>query len=94
MRVRIISAALLSAVLLSSCASWMPADVRPEVAQQLNEARHLADSWNPGLAIVELDAAATIPNLNSDERYQIQLTRASVLHRLKSEQQGLMPDPY
>lgn len=79
----------LSALALSGCASWMPADVRPEVAQPLNEARDFADSREPDWAMVKIHEAASVSNLNSDERYQIQLTRASVLHRLKSEQQSL-----
>ena len=80
MRVPIISAALLSAALLGSCAP-IPADVRPEVAQPLNEALHLSGYWTPDRAAImaKLNQAESVPNLNSDEQSKIRATTAIVL---------------
>jgi hypothetical protein len=80
MSTRIVSVTLLSAALLSSCAP-LHSDIRPEVAQPLNEARHLSGYWAPNNAaiVAKLDQAASVPNLTSDEQYKIRTTAAVVL---------------
>lgn len=79
MGVRIISVTLLSAVLLSSYSSAMAADVRPEVARPLDEARILANGYggtsDKSAIVAKLNQAASVPNLNGDERHQIVVTR-------------------
>ena len=82
---------LLSAVLLSSCSSPMPADARPEVAQPLHEAKRLSLTWmhnksgtpdTSAAIIAKLNQAASVPNLNSDERHQIVITRDYTLSKV------------
>lgn len=81
---RTLFAMLLTAIALSSCASPMPADVRPEVAQPLNQAIHLADLGKPEAQVMaKLDQAASVPNLNNDERYQIQETKTLMFAKLR-----------
>jgi len=88
MRVHIVSITLFSAALLCSCSSpWpavssmMPADVRPEVAQPLNEARRLAGFIRPDQSAIriQLSQAESVPDLNRDERDQICIARAVAL---------------
>jgi hypothetical protein len=76
MSTRIVSITLLSAVLLSSYP-----DVRPEVAQPLNEAMHLSGYWSPNKAAImaKLNQAASMPNLTSDEQYKISAAAAIAL---------------
>jgi hypothetical protein len=82
MRVHIISATLLFGTLLSSCSSAVPADIRPEVARPLNEARVLANAGSDKAAIMaKLNKAAAVSNLNSDERQQIRSTGEYALAR-------------
>ena len=83
MSTRIIFAALFSTALLSSFSSAMAADIRPEVSQPLNEARVLANGAADKAAIVaKLNQAASVPNLNSDERHQIVATRDYAVSRV------------
>jgi len=80
MSTRIVFATLVSVVLLSSCSS--SSDVRPEVAQPLDEARLLANVGSNKPAIMaKLNQAASVPNLNRDERYQIRVTGEYALAR-------------
>ena len=81
MSARLFTATLLSTALLSSCSS-LPADVRPEVAQPLDEARILANGGADKAAITaKLSQAASVPNLNGDERDQIRSTGEYALAR-------------
>lgn len=80
MRIRFVFATLLSAGLLGSCSS--PSDIRPEVAQPLNEARVLANGGGDRSAIMaKINQAASVPNLSGDERQQIVITRDYALSR-------------
>ena len=82
MSTRLVCVTLLSAALLGSCAPLHP-DVRPEVAQPLNEAMHLSGYWTPKKATItaKLNQAASVPNLTSDEQYKIRTTAAIVLSK-------------
>ena len=72
MSTRLVSAALFSAVLLSSYSSAIAAPIRPEVARPLDEAKVLANGWgDKATVIAKLNQAASVPNLNKDERHQI-----------------------
>jgi hypothetical protein len=74
MRTRFIFAALISAVLLSSCSS--PSDVRPgqchpctvskDVGPLLNEAKALGDAGNYQAALAKLQAADTVKSRPDD----------------------------
>jgi hypothetical protein len=79
----LILSAWFAAALLSSCSPLHP-DVRPEVAQPLNEAVHLSGYWSPdGTAILaKLNQAASVPNLNSDEQNKIRDTTIATLARV------------
>jgi|KBSSwiStaDraftv2_1062776.scaffolds.fasta_scaffold3869898_1 hypothetical protein len=82
-RIVFISISLFSA-LLSSYSSAIAADIRPEVAQPLDQARVLVNGGADKAAIVvKLNQAASVPNLNSDERHQIVIAREYALARLK-----------
>jgi len=82
MSTRIVFISLFSA-LLSSYSSAIAADIRPEVAQPLDEARILANGWSGNAAVIaKLNQAASVPNLNSDERHQIVVTRDYALARV------------
>jgi len=82
MSTRLVSTTLLSVALLGSCAPLHP-DVRPEVAQPLDEARVLANGWSAkAVVMAKLNQAASVPNLNSDERHQIVVTRDYALARV------------
>jgi hypothetical protein len=80
MSTRIIFVTLLSVALLSSCTPLHP-DIRPEVAEPLNEAVHLSGYWTPNRAAImaKLNQAASVPNLNSDEQKRIHDTAAIAL---------------
>jgi hypothetical protein len=81
MSIRIAFVALISAALLSSCSS--SSDVRPEVARPLDEARVLANGGSDKAAIMaQLNQAASVPNLNKDERHQIRATGEYALARV------------
>jgi len=83
MSTRIVFVTLFSAALLSSYSSAMAADVRAEVSQPLNEARVLANGGSDKVAIVaKLSQAASVSNLNSDERNQIVVTRDYAISRV------------
>jgi hypothetical protein len=97
MRVQIVSITLFSA-LLSSCSSATPSDVRPEVAQPLDEARLLANGWADRAAVrAKLNQAASVHNLNKDEQDKIRATTIYALARngvgpiLGPEQRDTMP---
>lgn len=81
MSTRIVFVTLFSAAILSSCSS--PSEIRPEVAQPLNEARLLANGWTTDKVAImaKLNQAASVPNLNSDERRQIRATGEYALAR-------------
>ena len=75
MIMRIVSITLLSAALFSSYSSAIAADIRPEVARPLNDARVLANGWGDRAAIMaKLNQAASVPNLSKDELHQIRAT--------------------
>jgi len=81
MSTRLVSVTLLSAALLSSCAPLHP-DIRPEVAQPLDEARLLANGWsNRAVVMAKLNQAASVPNLNRDEQDKIRATTIYALAR-------------
>jgi hypothetical protein len=84
MSTRIIFATLFSAALISSYSSAIAADVRPEVAQPLDDARVLANGGTSDKAtiVAKLNQAASIPNLNSNERHKIAVTRDYVISRV------------
>jgi hypothetical protein len=65
-------------------------NVRPEVAQPLNDAVHLSGYWTPNRAaiVAKLDQAASVPNLNSDEQKQIQTTAAVALAKIPQPIRG------
>jgi hypothetical protein len=96
MNIRIIFVTLLSAALLSACSSATPADIRPEVAQPLNEALHLSGYWTPDKAAImaKLDQAASVPNLNSGEQNQIRATAAVALAKLPPNGSRMLPGDY
>ena len=82
MRVQIVSITLLSVALLSACSSATPADIRPEVARPLDEARLLANGWGDRAAVrAKLNQAASVPNLNKDEQDKIRAATIYVLAR-------------
>ena len=82
MSTRIVSVTLFSAALLSSCSSPMPADIRPEVARPLDDARLLANGWADRAAVrAKLNQAASVPNLNKDEQDKIRATTIYALAR-------------
>ena len=86
MSIRIVFVALFSAALLSSYSSAIAADIRPEVAQPLDEARVLANGWSAkAVVMAKLNQAASVPNLNSDERHQIVVTRDYALTRVPQQ---------
>jgi hypothetical protein len=77
-----ILSALFSAALLSSYSPAIAADIRPEVARPLDEARVLANGWADRAAIMaKLNQAASVPNLNKDERHQLRATGEYVFAR-------------
>src|SRR4051812_5703011 len=83
MSTRIVYATLIFAALLSSYSSAIAAGVRPEVARPLNEARVLANGWSDkAVVMAKLNQAASVPNLNRDERHQIVITRDYALARV------------
>ena len=89
MSARIIFVTLFSAALLSSCSS--PSDIRPEVAQPLDEARLLANGWSDRAAVIaKLNQAASVPNLNKDEQDKI---RATTIYALARNGAGPIPGP-
>ena len=80
MSTRIVSVTLFSAALLSSCSSPVPADIRPEVARPLDEARLLANGWaDRAVIMAKLNQAASVPNLNKDEQDKIRKVNAFVV---------------
>jgi hypothetical protein len=82
MSARIVFAALVSAALLSFYSSAIAADIRPEVAQPLDEARVLANGWSDkAVVLAKLNQAASVPDLNRDERHQIVIIRDYALAR-------------
>lgn len=85
MSTRVILVTLFSAVLLSLCSTPTPNDIRPEVAQPLNEALHLSGYWSPNKAaiVAKLNQASSVPNLNSDERSKIHDTATIVLAKVR-----------
>lgn len=86
MSTRIVFGALFSAALLVSYSSAMAADVRPEVARPLDEARILANGWSDKAAIMaKLDQAASVPNLNKDEQDKIRTTTIYALSRVPQQ---------
>ena len=90
MSTRLVSVTLLSAALLSSCAPLHP-DIRPEVAQPLDEARLLANGWADRAAVrAKLHQAASVPNLNKDEQDKI---RATTIYALARNGVGPIPGP-
>jgi hypothetical protein len=83
MSTRLVFATLISAVLLSSYSSAIAAAIRPEVAGPLDEARVLANGGSEKARIeAKLNQAASVPNLNSDERHQIVVVRDYVISRV------------
>jgi hypothetical protein len=90
MSIRIALVALISAALLSSCSS--SSDVRPEVARPLDEARVLANGGSDKAAIMaKLNQAASVPNLNKDERHQIRAIGEYALARPVNRYVATMP---
>jgi hypothetical protein len=80
----IVSATLLSAALLASCAPSHPG-MRPDVVQPLNEARVLANGWgDKAVVIAKLNQAASVPNLSTDEENEIRATAIYALARAGS----------
>jgi hypothetical protein len=94
MSTRLVYATLVSAVLLSSCASPTPTNVRPEVAQPLNEAVHLSGYWTPDKVAIlaKFNQAASVPNLNSDEQNKVSNTRAIIVARVHGLPQTFLED--
>jgi hypothetical protein len=89
MSTRIVFATIFSAALLSSYSSAIAADVRPEVARALNEARVLANGWSDkAAAMAKINQAASVPNLNKDEQDKI---RATTIYALARQ---ALPRPY
>jgi hypothetical protein len=83
MSTRLVFAALVSAVLLSSYSSAIAADVRPEVAQPLDQARVLANGWSDkAVVLAKLNQAASVPNLNQAEQDKIRATTIYALARV------------
>ena len=83
MGTRLVYATLVSAVLLSSYSSAIAAPIRSEVARPLDEARVLANGWGDRATVMaKLNQAASIPNLNKDERRQIRVIGEYVLARV------------
>jgi len=81
MSTRLVSTTLLSVALLGSCAPLHP-DVRPEVAQPLDEARVLANGWSAkAVVMAKLNQAASVPNLNKDEQDKVRATTIYALAR-------------
>lgn len=81
MSTRFVFAAPVFAALLGACSS-PPSDIRPEVAQPLNEARVLANGWSDKAAVMaKLNQAAAVPNLNQDEQDKIHATAIYALAR-------------
>jgi hypothetical protein len=80
MSTRLVYAALVSAALLSSCSSQTPSDVRPEVSRPLSEAVTLSYQMgtNAG-SMAKLNQAASVPNLNKDERDKIRKVKSFVV---------------
>jgi len=75
---------ILFTALLSSCAS-LHDDIRPEVAQPLDQARALANGWSDkAVVIAKLNQAAAVPNLSKDEQDQIRATTIYALARAGS----------
>jgi len=81
MSTRIVFISLFSA-LLSSYSSAIAADIRPEVAQPLDEARVLANGWSAkAVVMAKLNQAASVPNLNKDEQDKVRATTIYALAR-------------
>jgi hypothetical protein len=75
-------AALVSAALLCSH-SARAADIRPEVARPLDDARVLANGWSDkALVLAKLNQAASVPNLSKDEQEKIRATTIYALARV------------
>jgi hypothetical protein len=76
--------ALFSTALLGSCGP-LHADIRPEVAQPLDEARVIANAYggtsDKARIEAKLNRAASVPNLNKDEVHQIRATGEYVFAR-------------
>jgi hypothetical protein len=82
---RIVTVTVLSTALLGACSSRTPANVRPEVARPLDEARALANGWGEkAVVMAKLSQAASVPNLNADEQNEIRATTTYALARVGS----------
>ena len=83
MRSCFVFAGLVSAALLSSPASAIAADIRPEVARPLDDARVLANGWSDKAPVLaKLNQAASVPNLSKDEQQKIRATTIYALARV------------
>lgn len=82
-KLTLLFSALVSATLLSSYSAVIAADIRPEVAEPLDQARVLAKNWRDHRAAImaNLNQAASVPNLNEDEVRRIRATGDYVFAR-------------
>src|ERR1700761_3198059 len=85
MGIRTVCITLFFAALLGSNSSAMAADIRPEVARPLDEARVLANGWSDKAHVIaKLNQAASVPNLNTEEEKEIRATTIYALARAGS----------
>jgi len=86
MSTRIVLISLFSVALFSSYSSAIAADIRPEVARPLDDARVMVNGWSARAAIMaKLDQAASVPNLSKEEQAKIRATTIYALGRFHHE---------